>query len=96
MKLIEKRHIPMIVVLFAAIIIFGWRFLFPLNYEFLIYIAVIIFFFFVILFINRKYNFPNWVLWLLVAWAGLHMAGGGIRINDHVLYAQMLLPIVSH
>lgn len=92
---LTKKHIPMIVLLFIAVLFFGWKFLFPLNYEFLIYIAVIFFFFFVILQINKSYKFPNFVLWLLTIWAILHMAWGGIIIGDHVLYQQILIPIMN-
>ena len=63
------------------------------NYEFLLYLGVIVFFLAVILMTNHRVNYPNSVLWGLTAWAFLHMAGGGFRVGDGVLYHVILIPI---
>ncbi|MBI4556327.1 MAG: DUF2238 domain-containing protein [Candidatus Hydrogenedentes bacterium] len=65
------------------------------NYEFMIYIAVIVFFFLVILATNQRVRYPNHILWGLTAWSLMHMCGGGIHVGDHVLYGQMLIPLSS-
>lgn len=95
MNFIEKKHIPLIVILVFFIFVFGWKFLFPLNYEFLIYIFVILVFFALILYTNKYVKYPMIVLWFLTIWAILHMAWWGIIIGDHVLYQQILIPIVN-
>jgi len=65
------------------------------NYEFVLYVGVIIFFFIVILFSNKKLNYSNTSLWGLVLWAFLHMAGGSVQVNGVRLYELILIPISS-
>ena len=60
------------------------------NYEFVMYVGVVIFLFGLILITNKKVNYPNGVLWLLTGWGVLHMLGGGLRIGDSVLYGKMI------
>ena len=93
--LIKKGQKPIIVVNIIAVIIFSFIFLSHKNYEFIIYIGVILFFMFLILKTNKKINYPNNVLWALTIWSVLHMAGGGIRIGDGVLYGMMVYPFVG-
>ncbi|GHT34458.1 hypothetical protein FACS189427_01810 [Planctomycetales bacterium] len=45
------------------------------------------------LFSFRKVRYPFVCLVGLVIWALMHLAGGGIRIGDDVLYALILIPI---
>lgn len=66
------------------------------NFEFLWYVAVLLFFFFLIIFTIRKSNFDLFILWGLSIWGFLHMAGGGIKVGDTVLYGVQLLPIVTN
>lgn len=66
------------------------------NFEFLWYVAVLLFFFFLILLTIRKSNFDYLILWGLSIWGLLHMAGGGVKIGEGVLYKVMLLPIVNN
>ncbi len=61
------------------------------NYEFLWYVAILIFFFSLILFTIEKSKFPPFILWGLSLWGLFHMAGGGVRIGEKVLYAQPLI-----
>jgi hypothetical protein len=63
------------------------------NYEFLWYVAVLVFFFLLILLTLRKTGFDYIVLGGLSFWGLLHMAGGGIIVKDKVLYALELLPL---
>ena len=65
---LEKKHYPILIFNILVILFFGSRFLSPLNYEFLIYIAVIILFFIVILFTNKKMQYDTTVLWCLSIW----------------------------
>lgn len=65
------------------------------NYEFLWYIAVLVFFIGLIGTTLKSARLPLWLLWLLSLWGLLHVAGGGVHIGDHVLYAQVVFPIFS-
>lgn len=63
------------------------------NYEFLWYIAVVLFFFALILFTLNRSRFDSVILGGLSLWALFHMAGGGVVVNGDVLYAFTLIPI---
>ena len=72
---------------------FGSRFLIQLNYEFVIYVAVIIFFFVLIALSINKVHYTRASLVGLTVWSALHLAGGGINIGDGRLYGCMLIPL---
>ena len=75
---------------------FGAYYLLQHNLEFLWYVAVMVFFFVLLVMLMREQaEFPLALLWGLSIWGLLHMAGGGIQIGDHVLYAQILLPLID-
>ncbi len=67
------------------------------NYEFVGYIVVVSLVLILILFTNKKVNYPNFVLWGLTLWGLMHMCGGGILFNEGTkkLYAVILIPLVS-
>jgi uncharacterized membrane protein YjdF len=66
------------------------------NYEFIIYIFVILFFFVLILLTNNRVNYSNTSLWGLTIWGILHMAGGGISVKGDVLYKLILIPVTEN
>ena len=66
------------------------------NFEFLWYVLVLVGLALLVGLTLKKSQFPLWLLSLLSLWGLLHMAGGGIRINGHVLYAQMIYPFVTN
>lgn len=90
---LEKNQWPILIVNACYLLAFSLFYGFKQNYEFMLYIGVIVFFFIVILATNERVKYPNTVLWGLTVWGVLHMCGGGIRIGDHVLYGQILIPI---
>tara|TARA_Y100000310_G_scaffold339842_1_gene433781 strand:+ start:5302 stop:5892 length:591 start_codon:yes stop_codon:yes gene_type:complete len=92
---LKKKQIPIVVVNIIALVIFTIIFFSRKNYEFIIYVGVIIFFLLLILYTNKKINYPNGVLWGLTAWSLLHMSGGGIFIGGKRLYELMIFPIVG-
>ena len=92
---LKKGQLPIFIVNMAALLIFAFVFAKRKNYEFMIYIGVIIFFLFLILYTNKKINYPNSTLWGLTLWSLLHMSGGGIYINGRKLYALMIYPLVG-
>jgi len=91
--LLKKGQLPILVVNAVALAAFTLLFLSRKNYEFLLYIGVIIFFLAVILGTNKKVEYPNSVLWGLTVWALLHMSGGGLYIGKIKLYEVMLVTL---
>lgn len=90
---IERRHVAPLVTLLAVLIPFTVYFAYRRNYEFLLYVGVILFFLVVIARTDRRVTYPQSILWGLVIWAILHLCGGGIRIGEGVLYGVMLIPL---
>jgi hypothetical protein len=93
--LLKRSQIPILIFTLIYLIIFSILFFKRKNYEFIMYVGVILFFFFVILLTNKKINYPNIVLGGLSFWGLLHMSGGGILINGNVLYKFILIPLSS-
>jgi hypothetical protein len=93
--LLKRDQIPILIFTLIYLIIFSLVFFFRKNYEFIMYVGVILFFFFVILLTNKKINYPNIILGGLSFWGLLHMSGGGILINGNVLYKLILIPLSS-
>lgn len=92
MKL-KKGQKPILIVNVILLVFFMLLFLSRKNYEFLMYVGVIIFFLSVILISNSKVDYSNMTLWGLSIWALLHMSGGGVSINGTRLYEMILIPI---
>src|SRR3989344_5549003 len=91
---LKKGQLPILIVNLVYLLISLFVFLGRANYEFVMYIGVLVFFLVLVLATNKKINYPNSVLWMLTAWGILHMAGGGILLeNGSVLYTLILFPI---
>jgi putative membrane protein len=90
---LKKGQLPILLVNACALVVFTMLFISRKNYEFLLYVGVIIFFLVVILSTNNRVNYPNSILWGLTLWALLHMAGGGLYLNGVKLYEIILIPI---
>lgn len=93
--ILKKGQLPIFALNSAIVLIFVGVFLAKQNYEFLIYVGILVFFMLLVLATNKKVNYSNGLLWGLSVWAIAHMAGGGIYINGTKLYATMLFPIVG-
>jgi hypothetical protein len=65
------------------------------NYEFLWYVATLVFFFVLIAITLKRSKFDYTILWGLSFWGLLHMAGGGVIVNGEVLYRLHLIPVVG-
>ncbi len=89
----RKGQLPILIFLVLSIIVFGSCFISKRNYEFIIYVGVIIFFAAVFAISNDKVFFPNSVLWSLAIWAFFHMAGGAIYLNGTRLYDIILIDL---
>ena len=81
---------------------FGWRFIRLMNYEFVIYVAVIVGSIVAVALSNPRIRYRIDTLIGLTIWAALHLAGGGVFVNGTRLYDRMLitlsetLPIVRY
>lgn len=93
--LLKKGQLSILLANLIGIFIFTPLFMSRRNYEFLMYIGVIVFFLLLILLTNKKVNYPNIVLWGLTVWAFLHMSGGGIYIRGEKLYELILIPLIG-
>lgn len=79
----------------ALICGFGLVYLARRNYEFIIYVGVIVFFVLLIVATRRKVNYTTGALVALTVWAALHLAGGAIPVGDGRLYEVMLIRLSS-
>lgn len=89
----KKEHIALLLLNLAIIAGFGSLFLARLNYEFLIYVCVILIILGVIGLTIKKVAYTRASLVGLTVWSALHLAGGGIRMGDGILYGAMLIPL---
>lgn len=74
---------------FNAVYIAGFtlHYLSQRNYEFMVYIGVLIVLFALVAGFQRRAHFPHLVLWMLSIWGLLHMMGGGVKLpSGTVLY----------
>ena len=93
--MLRKGQLPIFLVNALAIAVFTAIFIIHKNLEFMVYVAVIVFFLFLILLTDKKVEYPNSLLWGLTFWAFLHMAGGGIFIGGERLYSIIVIPLVG-
>jgi len=92
---LKKGQLPILIVHGIALIIFTVIFLSRRNYEFLVYVGVILTAMFLILYTNNRVDYPNSLLWGLTLWSVMHMSGGGIFIGGRKLYGLMIFNIVG-
>ena len=64
------------------------------NHEFVMYAGVILFFFALILYHQRRVQFNMVILGGLTVWGLSHMSGGLVRVGGDVLYNLQLVPVV--
>ena len=72
---------------------FGMFYLVRQNYEFIIYVGVIMFFICLVGATLKKVDYTLGSLVGLTVWAALHMAGGGIAVGEGRLYDLILIPL---
>lgn len=90
-KEMKKEHIVLLLINVALISGFGLLFLSRLNYEFIIYVGVIIFFLCLVVISIKKVDYTLGALVGLTVWSALHLAGGGVTIGEGRLYDVMLI-----
>lgn len=70
-------------------------FLQSLNFEFIVYVVVLLGIFAGIMSIQSRVHFPTWLLWLLSFWGLMHVLGGSFPTSDGVLFAYRIYPFVD-
>ena len=86
-----------VVLIFTVIyiIVFGAVFLAAGSAEFVGYVITLVVFLGLVAATQRAAQFPALILWGLAVWGLAHMAGGGVRTDDGVLYSYVVLPLVG-
>ena len=91
--MIKKEQWPVVIFLICFMALFTILFAVKKNYEFLIYVVVVIFFAVLVVVSNKRMKYRLYELWLLTAWAMLHMSGGFVYIKGIRLYDIILIPL---
>lgn len=89
----KAEHKILAVINTLLLVGFGGRFLLQMNYEFVIYVSVILFFFVLIALSLHKVPYTLASLIGLTVWSALHLAGGAVPVGDGRLYDCMLIPL---
>jgi putative membrane protein len=79
----------------AYLIPFTYAFVSKGDGEFIWYALIVVGLFLLVIGTLPTSRFPQGVVWALSVWALLHLAGGGIRVGEGVLYGLQLLPIYN-
>ncbi|MHC4984659.1 MAG: DUF2238 domain-containing protein [Planctomycetota bacterium] len=92
---VRKAHLALFAINVAILVVFGWVFWVSRNYEFIMYVAVVGGAIAAAMLTLKRVPYTLDCLIGLTVWAGLHMAGGGVRVSDEVgcLYNLMLWPM---
>ena len=91
--LLTRRELPILIVNLIHIPIFTAVSLKQLNFEFVMYVGVILVVGALILWKQRGVHFNLPILWGLTIWGFLHLSGGNIRVGEGVLYGLELIRI---
>lgn len=70
-------------------------FLQSLNFEFIVYVVVLLGIFAGVMMVQSRVNFPTWLLWLLSLWGLMHILGGSVPTSDGVLFAYRIYPFLD-
>lgn len=92
--LLTQREIPVLIVNLIYIPAFTLIALRDLNFEFLLYVGVVLVVGALVVWKQRKVRFDLTILWGLTLWGLLHMVGGNIQVGGDVLYGLQLIPVV--
>ncbi len=91
----NKFKIWILIFTILYILIFGAYYLISKNFEFMIYVLVLILLTALVIVLDKLFNFSTGVLFGTSLWGLMHMAGGSIYINGIKLYALILIPLTS-
>ncbi len=91
-----KHHCAVISFSALYLLLGGLYFMRDFNFEFVIYVAVILVIFAGVFATLRTTQFPVWMLWLLSIWGLMHVAGGAVQTVDGVLFAYKIYPFMDY
>lgn len=91
---LKKSQIILLIINAIYLLIASFYYLSRKNYEFIMYVGIIILIFIIILFTINKINYPNIVLIGLTIWGIMHMIGG-VLIGNSVIYSKILINIIG-
>lgn len=92
--MIKKGEWLLIIFNLLYIIPFSFYYVQRQNYEFLLYIGVLVLLLALVIALQRKVKFSYTILWMLSIWGLLHMMGGGVHLEDgRVLYRWIPLTL---
>jgi len=86
-------HIVLLIINIGLVAAFGTAFLLRKNYEFVIYVGVIVVCLALICLTFFRVAYSTTTLTGLTVWAILHMTGGAVYINEVRLYDIILIPL---
>jgi len=89
----KKEHIILGVVNVVYLVGFAWRFLAQQNFEFVIYVGVVVAALVWIGLTLKPVAYSLSTLIGLTVWGLMHMAGGGVPVGAGRLYDVMLIPL---
>jgi uncharacterized membrane protein YjdF len=90
---LKSGHIILLVFNIALLLAFGTVFVLRKNYEFAIYVGVIIVCLALVTLSFFRVAYSSATLLGLTIWSLMHMAGGGVYINGVRLYDLILVPL---
>ena len=93
MCLENKKILKFLIKNIIYIIGFSLLFAFQGNQEFIIYILVLISLMFLIIFSNKKMNYPHIIFIGFSIWGLIHMMGGGLYWDGIRFYDLILIPL---
>lgn len=90
-----KTQVLIFILTIFYIIAFAFYYLTKQNYEFILYVAVLIFLLIFMTLLHKKFNLPTGVLLGTSIWGLMHMAGGSLQVKGERLYGLILLPLLE-
>ncbi len=94
--MLTKHHYAVIAFSCLYLLLGGLYFIRDFNFEFVIYVAVIVAIFAGVFATLRATQFPVSMLWLLSLWGLMHVAGGAVQTIDGVLFAYKIYPFMDY
>ncbi len=91
----KKQLIPIVAVTICSLLFFTAVIVIKGNYEFLLYLFVVLALAIAVCIAQRRVHFPPFVLWHLVVWVTLHLAGGNLSFAGTKLYDVILYQFID-
>ncbi len=89
--MIKPKYKTVALVTFLYLLFYGIFYISQKNYEFVFYVSIVVFFFWVLLKSSHKIDYSPFAVWGLSLWGFLHMSGGWITVGEGRLYEFMIL-----